>query len=108
MKFTLPFVILTTTEATSAITKHKAPLPSTPPDLAATWSDKDAALHAYIANHVPSILEHTGSEAFDAHLKGVQGLLRGWGADEMVCDAGLFHSICECLFGMYQVHHCDE
>ena len=58
---------------------------------------------------MPDVLEHTGSEAFDAHLKGVQGLLRGWGVDETVADAGLFHSICEffrfmALFDKYFFH----
>ena len=78
-----------------AINAHKAPNPTTPPDLTQSWQVKDATLHAYISKHVPDVLEHTGSEAFDAHLIGVQGLLRGWGADEWVTDAGLFHSICE-------------
>lgn len=78
-----------------AITPHKAPNPTTPPGLAEAWLERDSALHSYIAQHVPNVLEHTGSEAFDAHLKGVQGLLRGWGVDETVADAGLFHSICE-------------
>ncbi|KAJ1432212.1 hypothetical protein B484DRAFT_447980 [Ochromonadaceae sp. CCMP2298] len=40
-----------------------------------------------------SDLEHTGAETFDEHLLGVQAILRRWGADEAVADAGLFHSI---------------
>lgn len=78
-----------------AINAHKAPKPTTPQALTQSWHVKDTKLHAYISEHVPDVLEHTGSEAFDAHLMGVQGLLRGWGAEEWVTDAGLFHSICE-------------
>lgn len=35
---------------------------------------------------------HSGRTLFD-HLKGVHDLLRDWGNDKHVCDAGLFHSI---------------
>ena len=55
-------------------------------------------LHAYIAESVPSVLEHTGSEAFDEHLRGVQGILRYWDAPSHLYNAGLFHSICESLW----------
>ena len=54
---------------------------------------RDANLHAYVADQVPEALEHTGAAAFDEHLTGVQSVLRQWGAEEAVCDAGLFHSI---------------
>ena len=40
--------------------------------------------------HVTVIL---GSITFDEHLKGVQSVLRCWGSDRALCDAGLFHSI---------------
>jgi hypothetical protein len=94
----IKLLLLPTSAAQHAINAHKAPLPTTPPGLVSAWSAKDAALHTYIADHVPSVLEHTGSEAFDSHLRGVQALLRGWGADEEVAAAGLFHSICKCVF----------
>ncbi len=42
---------------------------------------------------VPESISHTGAQSFDAHLRGVQAVLRNWGADEAVADAGLFHSI---------------
>lgn len=98
---------LPTSLASHAIDRHKAPNSKTPPKQAQFWSNKDEALHSYIAQHVPDVLEHTGSEAFDAHLKGVQGLLRGWEADEEVVDAGLFHSICECVrvFDLYAARY---
>lgn len=35
---------------------------------------------------------HSGRTLFD-HLKGVHDLLRDWGNDADVCNAGLFHSI---------------
>lgn len=35
----------------------------------------------------------SGSITFDEHLKGVQSVLRCWGSDLALCDAGLFHSI---------------
>jgi hypothetical protein len=38
-------------------------------------------------------LDHTGSSAFDEHLKGVQAVLRYWGSPSYVIKAGLFHSI---------------
>ena len=42
---------------------------------------------------VPAVLEHTGSEAFDAHLRGVQAILRYWNAPSHLYNSGLFHSI---------------
>eukprot|EP00804_Cyclotella_cryptica_P026621 CCRYP_014027-RB/>CCRYP_014027-RB protein AED:0.29 eAED:0.29 QI:0/0.83/0.71/1/0.5/0.14/7/4542/315 len=83
----------TTSNPSHAISSHKAPNPSTPTAQALAWNQRDAALHSYIATSIPAVLEHTGSEAFDAHLKGVQSVLRWWGAEEYLCSAGLFHSI---------------
>lgn len=81
-----------------AVSRWKAPNSETPPDQTAQWRKEDEALHAYITSSVPAVLEHTGSEAFDAHLKGVQAVLRYWGPDKKyLSDAGLFHSICECI-----------
>lgn len=51
------------------------------------------------------MLEHTGSEAFDAHLKGVQAVLRYWGSEKYLSDAGLFHSICECIHRLCGYFH---
>eukprot|EP00970_Alexandrium_tamarense_P009859 scaffold1967_cov199-Alexandrium_tamarense.AAC.41 len=92
---TLSIILQSTTASnpSHAITKHKAPNSSTPTHQSTTWTQDDAALHAYIAKSIPAVLEHTGSESFDEHLKGVQGILRGWGSPEYLCSAGLFHSI---------------
>ena len=98
---TLIIFILLSTCATSyasskhAVSKWKAPNNSTPPKLIQQWQIEDDALHSYITASVPAVLEHTGSEAFDAHLKGVQSILRFWDAPKHLYDAGLFHSICE-------------
>ena len=59
----------------------------------AKWQAEDESLHSYITQSVPAVLEHTGSEAFDAHLRGVQAILRYWGAPRHLYNAGLFHSI---------------
>ena len=55
----------------------------------------DGPLHSFLSNvsSIPKDLEHTGAASFNIHLLGVQSVLRGWGADEAVADAGLFHSI---------------
>ena len=76
-----------------AISHYKAPNAGTPPDQAAKWRAEDETLHSYITQAVPAVLEHTGSEAFDAHLRGVQAVLRYWGAPPHLYNAGLFHSI---------------
>ena len=57
------------------------------------WKEHDDNLYKFLKDSIPEALEHTGASAFDDHLKGVQCVLRGWGADTNVCDAGLFHSI---------------
>jgi len=47
----------------------------------------------YVEPHIPAVLEHTGTSAFDEHLKGVQAVLRYWNAPPHLMSAGLFHSI---------------
>jgi len=54
---------------------------------------RNQQLHAAMRATVPAALEHTGSAGFDDHLLGVQAVLRGWGQDVPLGDAGLFHSI---------------
>lgn len=56
-------------------------------------NEADIAMHGYLAASIPEALAHTGAAAFDDHLRGVQAVLRSWGADEAVQKAGLFHSI---------------
>jgi hypothetical protein len=57
------------------------------------WTRHDDQLHEFIKETIPEALQHTGMAAFDEHLKGVQAVLRNWGAEQHVSDAGLFHSI---------------
>jgi len=76
-----------------AVSKWKSPNSNTSPQQAKQWQDEDDTLHSYISKSVPAVLEHTGSEAFDAHLKGVQAILRYWDAPNYLYNAGLFHSI---------------
>ena len=96
----ITFILLSTCATSYASSKHavskwKAPNNSTPPKLIQQWQLEDDTLHSYITASVPAVLEHTGSEAFDAHLKGVQSILRYWDAPKHLYNAGLFHSICE-------------
>ncbi|EQC31964.1 hypothetical protein SDRG_10478 [Saprolegnia diclina VS20] len=63
------------------------------PQRVAAWQAHDASLHRFLRASIPEALEHTGEAAFDEHLVGVQTVLRVFGADDDVCDAGLFHSI---------------
>ena len=53
----------------------------------------DVLLHQKMRELVPAALAHNGEEAFDAHLVGVQSVLRSWDAPEHLCNAALFHSI---------------
>mmetsp|Transcript_29578 Transcript_29578/g.59186 ORF Transcript_29578/g.59186 Transcript_29578/m.59186 type:complete len:308 (-) Transcript_29578:228-1151(-) len=76
-----------------AASHWKAPNNNTPPELAEQWRKEDEDLHAYIEASVPAVLDHTGSEAFDEHLRGVQSILRYWSAPNYLYNAGLFHSI---------------
>ena len=89
--------------------QFKAPRPTNTPAIqAAAWRADDTALWAYVEQAVPDVLQHTGAESFDAHLRGVQAVLRYWQLqqaqhdeqdDEIVSSldylsrAGLFHSI---------------
>jgi len=82
-----------TSRATYAASQFKAPHAQTPAEIAQEWKKSDAALWSYVESHVPAVLDHTGSEAFDEHLKGVQAVLRYWQAPEHLTNAGLFHSI---------------
>lgn len=80
-------------ESDTVANQFKAPHDGTPPVVAEQWAADDAALQAYIAQHVPAVLEHTGAVAFDEHLRGVQAVLRHWGVQPHVATAGLLHSI---------------
>lgn len=73
--------------------QFKAPNESTPANQAKEWRDADAALWKFVEESVPAVLDHTGSAAFDEHLKGVQAVLRYWGSPKYLTNAGLFHSI---------------
>eukprot|EP00586_Coscinodiscus_wailesii_P004170 CAMPEP_0172486686 /NCGR_PEP_ID=MMETSP1066-20121228/15355_1 /TAXON_ID=671091 /ORGANISM="Coscinodiscus wailesii, Strain CCMP2513" /LENGTH=311 /DNA_ID=CAMNT_0013252789 /DNA_START=55 /DNA_END=990 /DNA_ORIENTATION=+ len=77
----------------TAASQFKAPNENTPLELSTKWRSDDEALWSYVASHVPAVLEHTGSSDFDEHLKGVQSVLRFWGASDHLTSAGLFHSI---------------
>lgn len=73
--------------------KFKAPNDATPPEVALRWKEHDEELWSYVEDKVPDVLEHTGSSAFDEHLRGVQAVLRHLGAPDHLTAAGLFHSI---------------
>mmetsp|Transcript_2342 Transcript_2342/g.6741 ORF Transcript_2342/g.6741 Transcript_2342/m.6741 type:complete len:308 (-) Transcript_2342:1603-2526(-) len=82
-----------TVESTHVADRFKAPNADTPSTLKDEWQKADAALWKYVEESVPAVLDHTGSAAFDEHLKGVQAVLRFWGAPDYLTNAGLFHSI---------------
>lgn len=73
--------------------RFKAPNAATDPAERQTWKESDENLWEYVNKHVPAILDHTGTAAFDEHLKGVQAVLRFWKSPEYLTNAGLFHSI---------------
>ncbi|CAJ1949303.1 unnamed protein product [Cylindrotheca closterium] len=79
--------------ATPACSQFKAPNARTPTNLKQKWEQDDRNLWKYVEQQVPAVLDHTGTEAFDHHLKGVQAVLRYWGAPDHLANAGLFHSI---------------
>jgi hypothetical protein len=72
---------------------YKVPPEGTDEATVAEWKRHDDQLHEFIKTTIPEALQHTGMAAFDEHLKGVQAVLRNWGAEQYVSDAGLFHSI---------------
>ena len=80
-------------EASHACSKFKAPNGKTSPEQLQEWEQADAALWKFVEESVPAVMDHTGTAAFDEHLKGVQAVLRFWGAPTYLTNAGLFHSI---------------
>ena len=82
-----------TDQCDSVACRFKAPNPQTPSHVTQTWHTEDTTLWAFVEEQVPDVLEHTGASAFDEHLKGVQAVLRYWGAPVHLTNAGLFHSI---------------
>lgn len=80
-------------ESSYECSKFKAPNNTTDKNLVKEWKAADESLWEYVNEKVPSVLEHTGSAAFDDHLKGVQAILRFWGSPVHLTNAGLFHSI---------------
>ena len=98
MRRRIPTLLLVATTIPAACyavasSQFKAPHAGTPPHLLAQWNQQDADLWRYVESNVPAVLDHTGSAAFDEHLKGVQAVLRYWNAPEHLTAAGLFHSI---------------
>ena len=73
--------------------KYKVPPEGTEEHILLDWERHDSQLHQFIKETNPEAIQHTGVVAFDEHLKGVQAVLRNWGAEPYVSDAGLFHSI---------------
>ena len=80
-------------ESSHECSKFKAPNDNTDEYLVKEWKTADDALWKYVNQKVPAVLEHTGSAAFDEHLKGVQAVLRYWNSPVHLTNAGLFHSI---------------
>ncbi|KAG7337542.1 hypothetical protein IV203_014655 [Nitzschia inconspicua] len=76
-----------------ACSQFKAPHANSDPKQVEQWKEADKRLWNYVNEKVPAVLDHTGSSAFDEHLKGVQAVLRFWQAPEYLTHAGLFHSI---------------
>jgi len=71
----------------------KVPNKSTSDTQREEWYQADTSLWNYVEASVPAVLDHTGTAAFDEHLKGVQAVLRYWESPPYVTSAGLFHSI---------------
>jgi len=80
-------------ESSYECSKFKSPNNNTDEDLVREWKTADEALWKYVNENVPAVLDHTGSAAFDEHLKGVQAILRFWDSPVHLTNAGLFHSI---------------
>lgn len=89
----LSLSIASGSEILSEASTFKAPTTDTPIARASAWKEEDEKLWSYVESNVPEVLAHTGTAAFDEHLKGVQAVLRFWGAEKHLCSAGLFHSI---------------
>ena len=86
-------IVLSSASPTYVSSNFKAPNSDTPADVVSKWNKADEALWKYVQEQVPAVLDHTGSAAFDEHLKGVQSVLRYWGSPTYLTNAGLFHSI---------------
>ena len=80
-------------ESSYECSKFKAPNNFTDENVVQEWKAADESLWEYVNENVPAVLEHTGSAAFDDHLKGVQAILRFWNSPVHLTNAGLFHSI---------------
>jgi len=80
-------------ESSYECSKFKAPNNNTDENIVQEWKAADESLWEYVNKNVPAVLEHTGSAAFDDHLKGVQAILRYWNSPVHLTNAGLFHSI---------------
>ena len=80
-------------ESSYECSKFKSPNNSTDENLVKEWKTADQTMWRYVNQKVPAVLEHTGSAAFDEHLKGVQAILRYWDSPVHLTNAGLFHSI---------------
>jgi len=82
-----------TVVARHIVEAYKVPPLSVSQETITSWKKYDQQLHDYISTSIPEALAHTGASSFDSHLKGVQSVLRNWGSDEVLVNAGLFHSI---------------
>lgn len=56
------------------------------------WSQADLIKQRYLVDARAGRMRH-GKRTLLTHLMGTRDLLRSWGADEAVQDAGLFHSV---------------
>jgi len=73
--------------------KFKAPNNNTAEETLSRWRKDDETLWKYVEEKIPVFLDHTGSAAFDEHLKGVQAVLRFWKSPLYLTRAALFHSV---------------
>lgn len=86
-------ITLSVAQKSTKASEFKAPNTKNPKEIVEQWKQEDKELWDYVSAQVPAVLNHTGSAAFDEHLKGVQAMLRFWNAPSHVTSAGLFHSI---------------
>ena len=89
----LTVVLTAADESSYECSKFKLPNNETNVNLVKEWNASDENLWNYVKEKVPAVLAHTGSAAFDEHLKGVQAVLRYWDSPTHLTNAGLFHSI---------------